>query len=245
MLYFRCIIRNKMILDIIIKPGEPLWWKMFLITVSSMVAVLLIANYFPFKKNLIRKLLGSVFLATAIVIHPYLIYQHHWTIQTSLPLQLCSLSGLLSGIVLLFPTLLGYELLMYWGIPGAIHSLLTPELTQGHGDFILYEYYISHGGIILSALYLTYASGIMVRKNSWLNIFLYTQLLLPIIGIIDFVLNANYMYLRLRPQADSPLIIGNWPWYILFLEIFLFIHFYIVYLIFYKFRKHSIQKFIA
>jgi len=231
-----------MLIDIIIKPGEPLWWKMFLTTAGIIVAFLMITKFYPEKKNQVRIFLGLVFLATAILIHPYLISKGLWNIHSSLPLQLCSLSGILSGIVLLFPSLIGYELLMYWGIPGAFHSILTPELTQGKGDFLLFEYYVSHGGIILSALFLTYAYGMMVREKSWLTIFLFTQLLLPIIGGIDFLLNANYMYLRDKPEADNPLIIGNWPWYIVFLEIFLVIHFYIVYLIFFKLRKVSLNK---
>lgn len=231
-----------MLLDIVIKPGEPLWWRMLLSTTAFIIVALLTSKFFPSTKEQLRKFLGYLFLAVAISIHPYLIAENHWTIQSSLPLQLCSLSGLLSGIVLLFPTQLGYELLMYWGIPGAIHSLLTPELTQGKGDIILYEYYISHGGIILSALFLTYSSRMLVRNKSWRNIFLMTQLLLPFVGAVDFFLHANYMYLRQKPMADNPLIIGNWPCYIFFLEIFLLIHFYIVYFIFYKLRNVKAQK---
>jgi hypothetical integral membrane protein (TIGR02206 family) len=131
---------------------------------------------------------------------------------------------------------------MYWGLPGAIHSLLTPELTQGHGNFILSEYYISHGGIILSALFLTYNSGMRIRKNSWLKIFLLTQLMLPVIGTIDYFLNANYMYLRNKPEANNPLVIGNWPWYIIGFEIFLLLHFLVVYVIFYKMKKVEFEK---
>jgi hypothetical integral membrane protein (TIGR02206 family) len=226
-----------MLIDIIIKPGEPLWFKMFFFTAIFIVGLLLISKYYPSQSDLLRKSIGVFLLTIAVSIHFYLIAQNQWTIQRSLPLQLCSLSGLLSGIVLLMPTQIGYEILMYWGIPGALHSLLTPELTQGSGNFILYEYYISHGGIILASLFLTFSTGMSVRKKSWWNIFLLTQILLPVIGMVNFFLNSNYMYLRQKPQADNILIIGQWPWYILFLEIFLLIHFYLVYLLFYKMRK--------
>jgi uncharacterized membrane protein YwaF len=38
------------------------------------------------------------------------------------------------------------------GIPGAFHSLLTPEFTVGMEGFLFMEYFIAHGGIILNAL---------------------------------------------------------------------------------------------
>lgn len=221
-------------LHIIIHPSTSLWWKMFFFSVFIITFPIIAASFFKGKKDLIRKFLGSIYLAMAILIHPYLIATGNWHLHSSLPLQLCSLSGILSGVVLVFPTQLGYELLMYWGISGAIHSLLTPELTQGEGNFILWEYYISHGGIIGSALFLTFCSNMKLRKNSWIKIFLITQLLLPFIGLADYFLDANYMYLKERPEADNPLIIGPWPYYLICFEILLLIHFYILYLLFYR-----------
>ena len=62
--------------------------------------------------------------------------------------------------------LLAYELLLYWDIPGTFYSLLTPEMTQGEGGLFIHEYYISHGGIIFSALYLTIVYGMYPREFS-------------------------------------------------------------------------------
>jgi hypothetical integral membrane protein (TIGR02206 family) len=231
-----------MILDIIIAPGGKLWWKMLLLTVTIFGTVFTASIYFNCAKEMIRKICGAFLLALAISIHPYLYYEHEWTLRSSLPLQLCSLSGILSGVVLLFPFQLGYELLMYWGLSGAIHSLLTPEMTQGNGEIILWEYYLSHGGIILAAMMLTYSTGMQLRRISWWKIFLFTQFLLPVIGLVNFLLSSNYMYLREKPLADNPLVIGQWPWYILFLNFFLLLHFILIYLFFYTLRKSSSLK---
>jgi hypothetical integral membrane protein (TIGR02206 family) len=228
-----------MLLDIIIDPFTTLWWKMIFFSVAMIAIPIIIAKYIPSSKDFIRLRLGRLLVATAIAIHPYLIATHSWNLQSSLPLHLCSLSGILSGVVLLFPSQIGFELLMYWGITGAIHSLLTPELTQGKSDFLFMEYYISHSGIIGSAMFLTFSYDMKLRKISWIKIFYMTQLLLPIIGTVDYFLHSNYMYLRERPEANNPLIVGEWPWYIIIFEILLLIHFYIIYFIFYIQRKSS------
>jgi hypothetical integral membrane protein (TIGR02206 family) len=113
--------------------------------------------------------LGSAFLFIAIFIHIYQLIRGEWNLQSSLPLNLCSLSAILSGIVLLYPNQLGYEVLLFWGIPGAFHSFITPELTLGNQNWYFYDYYIAHGGIILSVIYLTNILKYRPRPYSWLK----------------------------------------------------------------------------
>jgi hypothetical integral membrane protein (TIGR02206 family) len=211
------------------------------LSVATIVAFLLIPKFYPAWTQTFRIVIGILLLGTAISIHPYLIYHSTWNLRTSLPLQLCSLSGLLSGIVLLFPGQAGFEFLMYWGLTGAFHSLLTPEMTQGKGLYILVDYYVSHAGIILACLFMANRMGYGLRKNSWWKIFLFSQILIPVIGMVDYALQANYMYFMEKPQADNPLIIGEWPWYILAFDVLMAVHFYLIYFIFFVVMK---KKFI-
>jgi len=37
--------------------------------------------------------------------------------------------------------------------------------------------------------------------------------MLPI-GLVNWLTDANYMYLCTPPEVDNPLVIGGWPWYI-------------------------------
>ena len=38
-------------------------------------------------------------------------------------------------------------------------------------------------------------------------------MMLPI-GLVNWLTDANYMYLCARPEVDNPLVFGSWPWYI-------------------------------
>ena len=108
--------------------------------------------------------------------------------------------------------------------------MLTPEFTLGKSDLIIFiDYFISHGGIIFAALYLTFILGFRPRKMSWIKVFLFSQILIPIIGTINWFLKSNYMYLNAKPIVDNPLIIGDWPYYIIFIEIIALIHFWLLY----------------
>ena len=214
----------------IIEIFSPLWWKTNLITIGIIVLILLIANLCGNKKReLLAKFIGFILLLDVIGIHFYLVHLEIWSIHDSLPLHLCGLSAILSALVLFWRNQLAYECLYYWGIVGAFHSLLTPELTMGMQGLLIYDYFISHGGIILSAIYLTWIVGMRPRAGSWWNIFLFSQLLIPVIGSINWFLDSNYMYLCIKPEANNPFLIGPWPWYIVGIELAAIVHFFIVY----------------
>ena len=44
------------------------------------------------------------------------------------------------------------------------------------------------------------------------------------------MINANYMYLCIKPIANNPILIGEWPWYIISIELAGLLHFFIIYL---------------
>ena len=101
---------------------------------------------------------------------------------------------------------------------------------MGTSGLLFYEYYLSHGGIILSAIYLTWVLGMKPRQGSWLKIFISSLILLPFIVFINWIFNANYMYLCIKPIAKNPFLIGERPLYILGIELAALLHFFIVYL---------------
>ena len=208
-----------------------IWWQSNIATIGIIFTLLILGKWFSLEnRERLAKFIGIILILRAIGIHFYWDYIGIWTIESSLPLHLCGLSSILSGTILFWRKQWVYECLFFWGIPGAFHSLLTPEFTVGTSGFLFYEYYISHGGIILSAIYLTWVLGMKPRQGSWLKIFLYSQLLLPVIGFINYMINANYMYLCIKPIANNPILIGEWPWYIISIELAGLLHFFIIYL---------------
>ena len=215
------------------------WW----LAISISFVIIFLFIYFGKIININNRHYLSKFIAIILILRFVLIHPYHyfilnaWDSTINLPLHLCGLSAILSGIVLIYPKQILYELLFFWGLPGAFHSFLTPEFTVGHSGLLYIEYFISHGGILLSALYLTIVDGMKPRKNSWLKVFLYSQILIPIIGFVNYLLDANYMFLCQAPIVNNPLIFTTtWPWYILSIDFLALIHYYILYLIL-RFKK--------
>jgi hypothetical integral membrane protein (TIGR02206 family) len=237
----------------VIVPFSIEWWQTNILCMLC-IAILLFISKSLSKSQLIKMtyFIGFALCFRVVFMQLYQMQIDIWTFEKSIPIHLCGLSSILSGLVMFRNNQLAYECLFYWGLGGALQSFLTPELNLGNKDLILYlDYFISHSGIIFSALYLTLVLGMRPRQSSWFKVFLYSQLLIPVIGFVNFLINylivndiishcaiivdgaiegaANYMYLFQKPMADNPLLIGDWPYYIVGIEFFALINFWLLY----------------
>lgn len=220
-----------MILTFIIQPLSTLWWQGIISTTLIIIGFLFFANKTSKNtQNTLMMFLGAVQIFREIWRQWYLSHLGLWDTADALPLHLCGIASLVSGIIMFYPSQLGFEFLALLGVPGAIHSFLTPELAHGENWIQVVEYYISHGSIILITLYLALFKNFKIREKSWITVFALSQVLIIFISLMNYLLESNYMYLCQRPNAPNPLIIGEWPWYILGFEIVGFIHIFLFYI---------------
>ena len=211
------------------------WWLVNIASFSTIFVIVLFGiKVDSKKKEFISKLISFALIMRFLLVQYYhLFILENWDNVVNLPLHLCGISSILSGVTLLYRKQFLYELLLYWGFAGAFHSFFTPEFTTGHEGILYVDYFISHGGIFLSIFYLTFVLKMRPSKKSWIKIFIFSQILIPTIGFFNFIFDSNYMFLRQAPIVDNPLILTRqWPWYILVIDFIALLHFYIIYLIF-------------
>jgi len=214
----------------LIKIFSTLWWIGIIISiVISLFIIQLAIRIPPDKRRILMIFLGTFMIVLEIFQQYHILDLQLWNIKTSLPIHLCGIAGILAGIAFIIPQQKYFEFLALIGSPGALHALLTPQLNHGGTSFLIFEYYASHTGIILAPLFLAIVLGYRMQEKSWLNVFIICQILLICIGFSNYLLGANYMYLADRPLVNNPMIVGEWPWYILGFEILGFIHIYIFY----------------
>ena len=218
-----------MIEHFVIEPLSDIWWA----GISSSVIFILLTLILLKGSEESRKISFAKWLSISFIIS-YLIsafvsiFNGTWSIQDNLPLHLCRISFIISIIVLNTRKQWMYEWVLFLAIPSGINSLLTPELTQGVGPWFIFDFYFVHAGLILVPIYLTVILGMRARKDAWIKTILRLQIPVAIILPLNFLLESNYMYLRMKPIADNPFLIGEWPIYILVLEIVMIAHVYVI-----------------
>ena len=153
----------------------------------------------------------------------------NYILATNLPLQLCSISGILAGVVVFYRKQILLEFLYFFGIVGFIHSILTPEFTGGTSAWNIFDYYVGHSMLFIVPIFLMMFYGFRLRKHAWWTSFIYLQLIVVVVSQVNAIIGngANYMYLAEAPIADNIFILQD-PYHILGFELAALAHFYLL-----------------
>jgi len=133
-----------------------------------------------------------------------------------LPLQLCDVAVLVAAAALWTRQQLLAEVTYFWALAGTLQALLTPELPQHFPTYPYFQYYVAHGGTVGAALILVV--GLRMAPRAWAvaRVAVITIAYAALVGLVDAVTGADYMFLRAKP--DTPTLLddlGPWPWYVL------------------------------
>ena len=138
------------------------------------------------------------------------------TLVYSLPLQLCDVAIFIAAGALWTQNRLLVEVAYFWGLAGTIQALFTPDLPQHFPSYPYFQYYIAHGGVVAAALLLVAGLRLRPRPSAIVRVGGITIGYALLVGAVDAVTGANYMYLRAKPPSPTLLdVMGPWPWYIL------------------------------
>ena len=148
-----------------------------------------------------------------------------------LPLELCDASLFLIIIALVTLNKSIVDLAYYGVMAGATMSLLTPNLGEPFPSFITVQYFVNHGLMVVSALFLVWSGQARPRPGSVMRAMLYLNIFAAFDGVFDFIFKTDYMFLFAKPQPETLLtILGPWPWYIVACEVVAFVLFLLLYL---------------
>ncbi|MFH1745939.1 MAG: TIGR02206 family membrane protein [Planctomycetota bacterium] len=158
----------------------------------------------------------------------------HWVAQDSLPLHLCDIAVFVSAGALVAAVTatahprandrlhksgrasILYELTYYWALGATLQALLTPDLDVPYPRPEWFRYFVTHGGIVIGVLVMTFGLGMRPRASSLIRVWLLTLGLAVAVLGINWLIGSNYMFLC-QPPGNASLIdyLGPWPWYLL------------------------------
>src|SRR5437016_7040277 len=133
-------------------------------------------------------------------------------VALSLPLQLCDVAIFIAAAALWTRRQLVVEVTYFWGLAGTIQALLTPDLPQHFPSYPYFQYYIAHGGVVAAALVLVVGLGQRPRRWAVARVAFITVAYAAVVGAVDAIAGANYMYLRAKPPTPTrPNVLGTCP----------------------------------
>lgn len=175
---------------------------------------------------------------------------YDFKLSTDLPLQFCVI-GFYFSIFGIYMTISKkqfnpkleqfiFDCAYVLGFSGAFQALIAVDLTGINNMIGAFALNWAHTLIILNVLWLIFAHGKRFSFTGVINAFIFINLIIIPVGIINYLLDANYMFICRPPNVNSSFFIGDWPYYLIWLELIYFIYILILYLPFkiYKLLKY-------
>lgn len=160
-----------------------------------------------------ERTIGLAFVLLWLAVHGWFLFPPRFDPVKSLPLQMCHLSALASGLYLVSNARWLATLLYFWGFGLDTQALITPTLEEGPATPAFWYFWLSHGMIVGVA---AYALAVHRYRPTWRDwrfacaaAAVYAAIVIP----IDLALGANYGFLG-PTEPDQPTLVdvlGPWP----------------------------------
>ena len=202
------------------------WVRNTIVSFLIIFSILALARFSTKQQNIYFTYFMGVVIFLSSIISPIRTYiSGNFSIAVDLPFHLCGISALICSVIPFVKKKQGlFDFVFYTGIIGGIMGILTPQMTDYDGSFYVYfVFYVRHIIIFTMPIFLLQNLNLKLSKKSMIKTFLILNLMLVFIMPFNFYTGGNYMYLAEPPQVNNPLVIGQWPIYILWFEVFVII----------------------
>jgi len=185
------------------------------------LSVVLLRRISSRDRRVFRYTLAVILVVNETAWHLWNYFTGQWTIQTMLPLHLCSVMVWVSAFMLWTGNYRLYEFIYFLGIGAATQALLTPDAGRyGFPHFRAFQTIISHGSIVVAAIYMTVVEGFRPYPRSLARLFVAGNLYMVFVGLVNWLIGSNYLFIARKPDTASLIdVLGPWPWYVLSLEV--------------------------
>lgn len=163
----------------------------------------------------IRRALAAV-IALNWALWMYLLYAKNWlNIGNEIPLNLCDWATVATFVALAWPGQKSFELAYFWALCGTLQAIITPDCIYDFPDAQFTLFFVYHGAIIASVLYLVFGRGMRPYPSSIPRVIGWTVLYAATAGAADAWLGTDYGFLRAKPDHTTFLdVLAPWPWYL-------------------------------
>jgi hypothetical integral membrane protein (TIGR02206 family) len=136
-----------------------------------------------------------------------------------LPLELCDVLLWVTAWALVAARPWALEVAYFLGLAGSGMALLTPDVGVEFPSWAAAPFFLTHGGVVASVLFLAWTGALRPRRGAWWRVFLWLNAYAAAVALFDARFGTNYMYLREKPPTATLLdLLGPWPWYVLAAE---------------------------
>lgn len=160
--------------------------------------------------------LAVVILAATLPLQILYFTPEHWSLQRTLPVQLCDVASLVAAYALWTHRRWAVALTYFWGLTLTTQAIVTPDLATPFPEPLFFLYWGMHLMSVWAAVHLTWGRRIWPDWHSYRVAMAGTAVWAACVIALNVILDTNYGYLNEKPDSASILdLLGPWPGYVL------------------------------
>ncbi|MER6970481.1 TIGR02206 family membrane protein [Nocardioides sp. NPDC000445] len=157
--------------------------------------------------------------ALAIPLTTIPLQAHEWVTDfdlfIDLPIHLCDLAWVAAAFALWTHHPYPIALTCFWGLTLTTQGVFTPDVMD-FPDVSYFTFWGQHLMIVTAAVYLVFGLKLLPRWRDYGWAVATTAAWAAVAYVLNLALDANYGYLRYKPESGSMLdLLGPWPVYVL------------------------------
>jgi hypothetical integral membrane protein (TIGR02206 family) len=154
-------------------------------------------------------------VAVTVPLQVMLLLPAEWSLQTSLPFQLCDLAWMFAVHALWTRCRLSATITYLWGITLTTQAMITPDFSSPFPEPRFLMFWSMHLLVIWVAFYLVLGLRILPTWTTYWRAVGITAVWAVAMMVFNTVADTNYGYLNGKPANASILdLLGPWPFYV-------------------------------
>lgn len=200
------------------------------------IFLLFIANFFD-KRKFAKGSAIIIFIVKFLELAYRYLYNNEQIYQL-LPLHLCNITLIFIIIMMLSGSKTLFQLCFYWSL-GAIFAIATPDVKYSFPNFMTFSFFVTHFYILFAVIYAYIFFKFRPALWGYFTAFFTINIICLGVYFINLQLGTNYLYVNRVPDFSSPLnYFGEWPYYIIVVEL---IYIILTYLIYFPFKNKAVK----
>lgn len=163
---------------------------------------------------------GGFLLLNELGYYGFKLYKGWFLFPAGMPLQLCDLTLWCTIAAAFTLRQMAFEFAFFAGILGAGMAVLTPDLWEPFPSYTTVYFFLAHGGIVATLLYLWWSKQAQPQPGCVRRAMILLNGYVLFMGVFNWLFKTNYVYLCRKPENASLLdYFGPWPVYLLVVEL--------------------------
>jgi hypothetical integral membrane protein (TIGR02206 family) len=139
----------------------------------------------------------------------------NYDLNLIVPLHLCYFLALLTPLVLVKRRTAFFQVTYFWVMAGCSQSLLTPDMADGFPHPFSFRYWLVHISLVQCWIFAIFAFRMRPQLKHILWSILWFDVYLLIVGLLNYPLGTNFLYLRHKPPVPTMMdYLGEFPWFL-------------------------------